>query len=115
MKKCKQCLAHYTGEHQCDGLMKHLVNSKIKERKHNCNQNIESNMCEEHCRICNKPMKKENEKRIEELQKRIGRSEEKIRILDLTQTLSENNDKNSLGLKKDIGYKQALIDLIRII
>ena len=25
MKKCKSCLAHYTKTHECDGLMKHLV------------------------------------------------------------------------------------------
>ena len=32
-QKCEKCLAHYTGEHQCDGLMKHLVSfNKNKEQ-----------------------------------------------------------------------------------
>lgn len=33
LKKCPDCLAHYTGKHECDGLMKHLVTySKMKQK-----------------------------------------------------------------------------------
>ena len=31
IQKCNKCLAHYTGVHKCDGLMKYLVEAKRRK------------------------------------------------------------------------------------
>jgi hypothetical protein len=47
-KKCDKCLVHYTGEHECDGLMKGLVefNNEKKEEYH-CDCPTISKCCDE--------------------------------------------------------------------
>ena len=36
MKKCKDCFAHYTGEHICDSLMRMLVKAQQDKLCHEC-------------------------------------------------------------------------------
>lgn len=43
LKKCEQCMAHYTGKHTCDGLLKQLTGI-YKKQTCTCKIDKESNL-----------------------------------------------------------------------